>query len=544
MAAALSTWSLAESLNELTVRDAVESWPAFAERSALTIGPEGVTLLEALGLATPPRLTLTTLVDITIGAAKRVEPAVAAMLGGLITVQSVQRGLLAERDNLFKLLGDAQFLAEDGSWQQIRQLSFIGIDDAAGFVAPSHRLSSAYNEHAIAFAGVARSEAGYSPNARNLAVWVRDAVDEDRRRAFLRFLLAAPEKLARETFGQGIPWLPALAALSESPILSLLTAIEKQTLLWRLGAYDRTFTPFLDSAEPDPPRPEAVLAGIHGWWDDNRELLVEAYEESVYPEGFDFTRLEDEDDEEAWFALFALAAFHTIGRTQPQQGKAFVQHALVAGWWSELARYARTEDAGPWIARLKDWSEPDVDERFLMWKRYLVDLHTIARYLPDYIRLMRTFSRIIAKDGPVSLRLLLQPQISQIASRMGIVAPPIARSLGIGGNWLVRELFRNGVFKTHSEGVVPYGWSASGRVRLFLKRIGLPKTGRGIEASPGIHALMVEHIGPDRARFAGDLDLPLQLITLDRYADHRRTILNNAGSTLLTDDMLEIDADD
>ena len=66
--------------------------------------------------------------------------------------------------------------------------------------------------------------------------------------------------------------------------------------------------------------------------------------------------------------------------------------------------------------------------------------------------------------------------------------------------------------------MVPYCWSSSRRVRTFLKLLGA-KVGESAdkETSRAIHKFVNSQIGDDRARFDGDFDLPLQLITLQTH---------------------------
>ena len=86
-------------------------------------------------------------------------------------------------------------------------------------------------------------------------------------------------------------------------------------------------------------------------------------------------------------------------------------------------------------------------------------------------------------------------------------------------NWMIREMLRQGVYEPRDDSLMaPYCWAPSQRVRELLNALGADV---GVwadkEASRAIHEFVVEHIGADRARFTGDFDLPLQLITRETH---------------------------
>ena len=150
------------------------------------------------------------------------------------------------------------------------------------------------------------------------------------------------------------------------------------------------------------------------------------------------------------------------------------------------------------------------------WRRCLVDLHTIARYLPDYIEIFRTLPRIIAGEGEISMRDLLNPGTSPILGRMSIVAASIDRSLGSalvdGARAVPARHLRWSCVLT-----IPFGWCTTRRVRRLLRLLDLRDPGRGADQGRLIYETILGQIGPERALFAHDLDLPLQLITKSQH---------------------------
>ena len=139
--------------------------------------------------------------------------------------------------------------------------------------------------------------------------------------------------------------------------------------------------------------------------------------------------------------------------------------------------------------------------------------------------MMRKLPRIVAqRDGdPISLHDVLRPGQSSLLRELGIEAAPLDRTLGIGINWMIRELLRNGTYNERDEAVMaPYCWMPSLRVRerlLARLRFDHINDDANSEDSRHVHRFLVEHVGCDRARFYGDFDLPLQLITRKEHTE-------------------------
>ena len=139
----------------------------------------------------------------------------------------------------------------------------------------------------------------------------------------------------------------------------------------------------------------------------------------------------------------------------------------------------------------------------------------MARWLDDYVEVVRKLPRIVEDRGPISLNDVLRPSYSPVIMPLGLDAAPLNRSLGIGMNWMIREMLRQGVYESRDESLLaPYCWAPSQRVRELLNALGADVgVWAGKEASRAIYEFVGEHVDIDRARFNGDFDLPLQLIT-------------------------------
>jgi hypothetical protein len=218
--------------------------------------------------------------------------------------------------------------------------------------------------------------------------------------------------------------------------------------------------------------------------------------------------------------MFALACFQSFGRTQDEQHRGFIEAGYREGWWQELSESRPPDEVRSWLERLERWSAPgQFDQQYLIWRRTFVDLYAVARWLEEYREITVKLPRIIEEHGVVSLNGALQPSYWPPAMRLSIDAAPINRSLGIGINWMIREMLRHDAFESRDESLMaPYSWSPSLRVRTLLNELGADiGEFADKEASRTIYEFLVEHIGIDCARFNGDFDLPLQLITREEH---------------------------
>ena len=274
-----------------------------------------------------------------------------------------------------------------------------------------------------------------------------------------------------------------------------------------------------------------VLHAIHEWWIREGEQERDNYEEQVYPESFSPRSLRESDDRASWFTMFALGCFHAFGRTQDGQHRGFIDRGWQEGWWREIAESRPPDENEPWLERLEGWSRPDqFDQEFLIWKRMFVDLYTIARGLPQYIEVFSKLPSIVKDRGPVSLNDVLQPSYSPVIGPLGLDAAPLHRSFGIGANWLIRELVRNRVYNPDEAALMArYCWMPSLRVRTLLERLGMAGVSANTEYSQAIYEFIVERLGTEGARFDGDYDLALQIVTRAGYREVLQQCFGRGG---------------
>ena len=125
--------------------------------------------------------------------------------------------------------------------------------------------------------------------------------------------------------------------------------------------------PTICSVSTTRSQPESVLTQTHGsFWTQftagGQQITTPREtptQRGIYPEFYSPSQLRSTDDQAGWFTMFALACFQSLGRTQDEQHRAFIERGQREGWWQELAVSRPPDDAQPWLGRLESWSAPE-----------------------------------------------------------------------------------------------------------------------------------------------------------------------------------------
>jgi hypothetical protein len=511
-------------LSAPAVLEKVQDWRALTDLEGRIVACEIAEQLRKIGFDGVRPITLSGLLRHEMGKENRIDVELGTRLGNVITLSAIEEDPLGrERRQLLDVAKQANFITQDETWRYVRDINSesAGSEDEkllCGFAPKSALLHQSYEGAALEFFKVARSQSGYGPQAALLFKWASNANGADRQRAVLRYIVSGRQgrALAEAMRGDFPAWVPQpLERLLSEPLLGDWPDEDRKRLLIELGGHY-----LLQPTEEQPKAdPEVVLGAIHNWWTAEGEDERAAYAARVYPTFFSPSQLRETGDRTAWFTMFALACFQSFGRTQDGQHRSFIETGWREGWWPELAESRPPDDVQSWLDRLERWSAPEqFDQTFLSWRRTCVDLYTVSRWLDVYVELVCKLPRMVQDRGPISLNDILRPSYSPVVMPLGLDAAPLSRSLGIGMNWMIRELLRQGVYELRDESLMaPYCWAPSQRARELLNALG---AGVGIwankEVSRAIYNFVVQHIGADRARFTGDFDLPLQLITRER----------------------------
>ena len=446
---------------------------------------------------------------------------------------------------MIKAAAEAKFRMADGVLREVRLVPRDAVDAdeeecrILAFAPDTDVAHSAYFGAALSFYRLAARQSGFQRTADTFARWAQEMVNHAAQRALLAYVVEGGqgERLGALLARERPHWLPdgpeelrqsALLEGFDNDTRGRLMTILYPSLARSIGAgLWWQSDPSTGETEYTPPDPAEELARIRDWWQREHTVQRRDYDSRIWPDGFLPGRLRDReaaDDRLGWFTFFALGIFRTLGWNNQGAHKSFVEAAIREGWWQEMAeaRFANnaltegelSEAAMPWLKRLENFARPD-DWRidFLQWRRTLADLYALARWLPDYVEAFRLLPRVIERDGRISLSDAWRPSASPVWQGRGLEGAPLAQSLGLGANWMIREAIRHSLWpEDEAARMHPYAWAATGRLRrLFAEWPGNPIGERGhMDLAPDIHRFVADHLGPDVA-FLGDLDLPLQL---------------------------------
>ncbi len=531
-------------LRDPRLQAAVATWDGLAGRHGRMIGRQTALDLERLGFSKLPEVTAESVLRAELnGADHRVSPAMAARLGAVLTGDTLRHPPLQEEGaQLSALARGAYFLNRSGAWCPVGDLTVPRPDSdretlRACFAPPEQILNSAYDAMGIAFVLLARAASGYGPGGEIHRAWAERAVADEARKAVLRFLVTEDD---REDFLTSVlrappVWMQPLAAVADGHLAQDLTPDQRNRLRAKLTDYAppsvSTFVPAVVDAEILPVRPaEVVLEAIWDWWGRERDGLIRGYEARTYPADLRPLALPQAsgrtelDARAPWFTFLALACFQSLGGAQAGQHRTFVETATAQGWWAELSRSPPAADPEVWLTQLRDWtSDAQPDLAYWRWRRTLIDLYKIARWLPQYAWIATNLPRAIecAPTKVISLSDVLAPSFSPVWREAEIEAAPLVRTFGLGANWMVRELARSGFWDARGRTVMaPYGWASTGRVRRLLNGLGARLGDEGaMDMSPAIWAFVSDRLPHRQEDLLRDGDLPLQLITLKTHED-------------------------
>lgn len=527
----------------------LRDWPAFDDIAESTVSPGTALRLSALGFAALSALTLAALVRCELAADNRITPERAGRIGRILNRERVNRLPWGEQQEVQDAISKGRFRMVDGSWREARLPARTAADASdeerliLAFAPDEAVADAAYSGLALALYRFARERSGFQQTAATYAMWASFISEPPKQVAVLRYVLEGTQGLALgEALAQARPaWLPAHSdALRTNPLATGIAPDDLPTLLGRLYPEEqrqRWASPFgLEDGEPGPPDervdPATFLERLYAWWEREASTERAQADRDAYPEGFAPGRLAGQSGDSGradWFSFFALSIFRTIGRSTDTQHRNFIAAAGRAGWWSDMASARLPDSPEPWIRQLEDFARADawrID--FPQWRRALVDIYVVARWLPDYVDAVLTLPAIVQRQGPVALSDAWRLSASPLWQRRGLEGAPLTQSLGLGANWLVREAVRHGIWTGADAATMhPYGWASTGRVRaLFSRHLGIDLGPEAkMDLSSEIHAHVKSHIG-DRADFLGDLDLPLQIVAHGRRDDALHDLLH------------------
>lgn len=373
------------------------------------------------------------------------------------------------------------------------------------------------NEHGLNFFILARDR--LKAEASELAQWILAASNREGQLIALRYIVSGElaNEVADKIRGEG--WLTGV--LHDQ---SLLDEFEPEDIkrLQRLLASDSQIDrglepePFPTSSSPihHSLSLEDTLQRISEWWYKNGEPRERQYRKALYPSGdLDFSIDENSGriDRSSWLTLLALGAFQSMGRTRESQHRSFIDDCQNKGWWRTFADLDPKEHPDQWMNVIEEYAESQYgDEEWNQWIAQFPKLYRFRRRMDEYVELLISINQF---TKPFRLESILASKESEDFDRGGIEAPPLIRTLRVGGPLIIRELLHYGIITNKI--AIPHAYAPIQRLRDWFSLFG-----EEITTSSNIHSILVNYLGEDEATFNGAYDIPLRLISVDEGLQH------------------------
>jgi hypothetical protein len=145
--------------------------------------------------------------------------------------------------------------------------------------------------------------------------------------------------------------------------------------------------------------------------------------------------------------------------------------------------------------------------------KQFVSIYQLARWLPDYVEIFLTVDRY---PDRFTLTQITSPRTNPHLQGGGIAPPQFSRTLGLGANFVLRELVRNKVLT--SPLAYEHCYVPTKQVRDFLGGLGCQLSDQGlVDDSRQIYKFLAKHLGEQKATFDLTFDLPFRYWNTHTY---------------------------
>ena len=423
-----------------------------------------------------------------------------------------------------------KFQTCDGSWHKSRHLlrtfSLATDDDEplrASFAPLANVLLSSYTDIALDFFIICRGE--MQAKATTMAEWILQAANDKQKTGALKYLIKGElgDSVATSLRCKGIEnsWLKELN--SKSPYYDGWTDDDIKELLFRklpaisdLERWQEKDNYYEQETNVSSPGDVSkTLHNIYSWWQKNQSEYLQKYEKQTYPDYAIHDNLA-EDDRSAWLTILMIGSFHTFGRARPEQHRGFLSLCKKKGWWDIFIQEHPKKYPDKWMGVLEEYIDnQNEDSKFEYWMRLFPTIYKFAREIENYIEL---FYSLETQGENVDIQQIMAPNTFSYFQGGGITAAPIAKTLGMGVPFVLREMMRKGLFNSNQKSIAPYCYVPLGCVRNFFSKMGcndLENDESHITKSKIIYDFLCKHLGDEKAGFNNSFDIPIQYVASD-----------------------------
>lgn len=484
-------------LAESNIFAKVASWEQFQQHYSTdnlvhhTIWQTVKKLLETNSTIEVQSLSLSDCLIRELGDHRRINPDTATRLGQMITPNQLREWKTShqtEYDAIYLMLIEqaVYFKSEDRQYVPARQLLIGTQPDSeeeqrlAAFAPYNRVLHAAYTDHALQLFLACREQRD-TVAIEDLVSWAKAANTDAQKQAVLNYLVWGERRgmfanqLKKALVGT---WIESYPGIREALEINV-----RQVQVERANRGEIDWSQVFNNFEPpttddgDQPNPDngtvdsnELLQDIYEWWQADHQIEIRQYNQRIYPiEIEDLQQRLRDRDRGAWLMLFFLGVTHTMGRTKHEQHRDFVNFCLTQDWWQIFSARNPRNSSQQWIGVLNEYMDAQAENTtWYYWMEKFPSIYRIASYLDAYIT-----SFLSAEDvrENFDLRHITAPRSNPAFQGGGADAPPLP--LGIGANFVMRELLRLKIIQPTSDVYVPsHCFVPRANVRRLLIRLG------------------------------------------------------------------------
>ncbi|MCC7337726.1 MAG: hypothetical protein IT422_21770 [Pirellulaceae bacterium] len=471
--------------------------------------------------------------------------------------------LRPELETVTERLSQLMFQTKDGGWARSQELlcdkehpSCSDDEQARAAFAPLERLlGEDYEGQGLELYFVCRG--GLRVDAETMVSWLAEATNHAARTAGLKYLSTGLQRLQMQNILRPpastyrTKWL--LDKLEVHRAAQGLEDHEKALIDITLGfmAYS---APVVSASIQRVRTCKEILEDTYSWWAENKRDILTTHDSAVYASGelpllsFSPAKLDsDLNAKKEWLKLFFRGIMFRIGRLTPQQARHFLRDFEDRGW---LAQLADNDTPSEWFRILDEYLEQDSQRSmYYHYMNQFLAYYQVARWLPNYVRAFEAVTR-----PGVNLKNL--GQITEITNlrtshifegATGFDAPPCYVTMGKGSHFVLREVIRSRI-KQAEANLEKYKVNPQLSQQAFVPSLAVLRLLEDITGdyswtevpssreaymyqSKRISTLLTEHLGPERATFGGNYDIPLLALNWTDFAEDRACIFGYSSDS-------------
>jgi len=336
----------------------------------------------------------------------------------------------------------------------------------AAFAPCDRILHSAYTQASLQFFLTCREHRD-TVSIEELIKWALDADTDTRKQAVLNYLVSGERKGGFATQLTAVfsgTWMEKYSGIRETLEINAQQIQAERASSGEIGWNQLTIHPvpeeggieneskLLDVTEDRAANPGEVLRNLFSWWQENHQSKIRQYNECLYPlEVEEMQQGLRDRDRSAWLTLLFLGMTHRMGRTRHEQHRDFIRFCLERGWWQQFSTPNPRSSPRQWMEVLNEYMEKQVESTsWYCWMEKFPSIYRTASYLDAYID---SFLSLEGVQRDFDLNLITSSRSNSEFQGGGADAPPLP--LGIGANFVLRELLRLEILQPISNAYVP-----------------------------------------------------------------------------------------